>query len=195
MNKNILLTILLIAASLSAVAQVKLGVRGGITLGEMRFDRDVINSDNRVGYTAGLLLDINIPVVGIGAEVSAMYTHRNDRLTDGQDYFKRHYIEIPVYARYRMGIPSVERIIAPYIFTGPSFSFLFKEDAPSDYNNSKTYVSWDIGAGVDLFRHIRVSASYDIGISKAMSYFDREYSGGHIHGKDRHWTLNTAFIF
>ena len=128
MNKNILFAILLMAVTLPAAAQVRLGVRGGITLGEMRFDREVIDSDNRVGYTGGLLLDINIPVVGIGAEVSAMYAHRSDRLTDGETYFKRHYIEIPVYARYRLSIPSMQRFFAPYIFTGPSFSFLFRED-------------------------------------------------------------------
>lgn len=195
MNKNILFAILLMAVTLPAAAQVRLGVRGGITLGEMRFDREVIDSDNRVGYTGGLLLDINIPVVGIGAEVSAMYAHRSDRLTDGETYFKRHYIEIPVYARYRLSIPSMQRFFAPYIFTGPSFSFLFREDTSSDIHNSKTYLAWDVGGGVDLFNRLRLSASYDIGISKAMSYINHDYNGGRIHGKDRHWTLNAAILF
>ena len=196
MNRHFLLAILLIALlAIPATAQVRFGVRGGITLGEMRFDRDVINSDNRVGYTGGLLLDLNIPVIGLGAEVGAMYAHRKDRLTDGQFYFKRHYFEIPVYARYRLSLTSLERVFAPYIFTGPSFSILFSENAPANYKNSKTYLSWDVGAGVELFRHLRLSASYDIGISKAMEYIDREYEGRRIQGKDRHWTINAAYIF
>lgn len=196
MNRHFLLAFLLTALlAIPATAQVRLGVRGGLTLGEMRFDRDVINSDNRVGYTGGLLLDLNIPVIGLGAEVGVMYAHRKDRLTDGQIYFKRHYFEIPVYARYRLSLTSLERIFAPYIFTGPSFSILFNENAPTNYKNSKTYLSWDVGAGVELFRHLRLSASYDIGISKAMEYIDKEYDGQHIEGKDRHWTINAAYLF
>ena len=195
MNKRILLTLLVIACALPLMSQVRLGVRGGVTIGEMRFDRDIIDSDNRVGYTGGLLLDLNIPVIGVGIEASAMYTHRNNRLTDDQHVFKRHYIDIPVYARYRLSLPAVEHIVAPIAFTGPCFSVLFNEDAPSNYDNSKTFLSWDVGGGVDLFKHLRVTATYGIGISKAMSYIDQEYTGDKVYGKDKHWTLSAAYLF
>ena len=82
MNKVIYIAIILVTTALTASSQVRFGLRGGITVGELRFDRDVIDSDNRVGYTGGLLLDANIPVVGLGIEASAMYTHRDNRLTD-----------------------------------------------------------------------------------------------------------------
>lgn len=193
MKKTILLLILLV--STAASAQVRLGVRGGITVGELRFDRDVISSDNRVGYTGGLLLDFNIPAIGLGAEVSAMYTHRDNRLSDDYHVFKRHYIDIPVLVRYRLSLPSVERVVAPFVFTGPSFSVLFSDEGPSNYDNSKTYLSWDVGGGVDLLRHVRLSASYGIGISKAMSYINRDYTGEYVHGKDKYWTLSAAWLF
>lgn len=198
MNKNILLALLLVVAvALPAAAQVRLGVRAGLTLGELRFDRDVIDSNNRLGYTGGLLVDINIPVVGLGVEASAMYTRRSDRcrLSDDYQVFKRHYFDIPVYARYRLGLPKVERYFAPYIFTGPCFSVLFSENAPTNYKNSKTVLSWDVGGGADLFGHLRLSATYGLGISKAMDYIDREYSGDRVHGKDKHWTVSAAWLF
>ena len=197
MNKNILLTILILVAAMPAAAQVRLGVRAGLTVGEMRFDRDIINSDNRVGYTGGLVLDLNIPVVGLGIEASAMYSRRSDRhrLSDDYQVFKRHYFDFPIYARYKLTLPSVERIIAPYAYTGPCFSVLFKENAPDSYNNSKTMLSWDVGAGAELFRHLRLSATYGLGISRAMEYIDREYTGDRVHGKDKHWTINAAWLF
>ena len=197
MNKNILLTILILVAAMPAAAQVRLGVRAGLTVGEMRFDRDIINSDNRVGYTGGLVLDLNIPVVGLGIEASAMYSRRSDRhrLSDDYQVFKRHYFDFPIYARYKLTLPSVERIIAPYVYTGPCFSVLFKENAPDSYNNSKTMLSWDVGAGAELFRHLRLSATYGLGISRAMEYIDREYTGDRVHGKDKHWTINAAWLF
>ena len=139
MSKRIvfaLMTAMLLA--LPAAAQVRLGLRGGITVGELRFSREIIDSDNRAGFTGGLLVDVGIPVTGLGVEVSAMYTHRNNRLTDGQRTFKRHYIDIPVYARYRMGIAGIGHVFAPYIFTGPSFSILFDDSAPGNYDNNKT---------------------------------------------------------
>lgn len=196
MSKRIvfaLMTAMLLA--LPAVAQVRLGLRGGITVGELRFSREIIDSDNRAGFTGGLLVDVGIPVTGLGVEVSAMYTHRNNRLTDGQRTFKRHYIDIPVYARYRMGIAGIGHVFAPYIFSGPSFSILFDDSAPGNYDNNKTYLSWDVGGGAELFNHWRLSATYGIGISKAMEYIDREYTGDKVSGKDRYWTLSVAYLF
>ncbi len=196
MNKTIIIAILTIAfMALPAAAQVRLGVRGGLTLGELHFDRDVINSDNRVGWSAGLLIDAGIPIVGLGVEASVMYAHRNNRLSDDYHMFKRHYIEIPVYARYRLSLPKVERIFAPLVFTGPNFAVLFNDNGPSNYDNSKTVLSWDVGVGADLFRHIRVTGTYGIGMSKAMKYINRDYDGDVVHGKDRHWTLSAAWLF
>lgn len=196
MNKRLMLYLLaLIVAAIPATAQVRFGVRGGLTIGELRFDRDIIDSDNRVGWCGGLLLDAGIPVVGLGVEASVMYTHRNNRLSDEYRMFKRHYIEIPVYARYRLALPSVDRFFAPIVFTGPNFAVLFNDNGPSTYDNSKTYLSWDIGAGADLFRHLRLTATYGIGISKAMKYINRNYDGEVVQGKDRYWTLNAAWLF
>lgn len=194
-NRFLLALLAIMALSLPASAQVRFGVRGGLTLGELRFDRDVIDSDNRVGYTAGLLLDANIPVVGLGAEVSVMYAHRDNRLTDGLRTYRRDYIDIPVYARYRLSIPKLERVFAPYVFTGPSISILFSENAPRDFNNSKAYLSWDVGGGMDLFYHLRLSASYGIGITKAMECINHEYKGDKVNGKDRYWTISAAYMF
>ena len=199
MNKSIFYSLLVIVmtviSSQPMVAQVRFGVRGGLTLGEMRFDRDIIDSDNRVGWCGGLLLDFNIPVVGLGAEVSAMYTHRNNRMTDHERVYKRDYIDIPVYARYRLSLPSLQRVFAPIVFTGPCFSVLFSENAPSNYKNKKTYLSWDVGAGVDLFNRLRLTATYGIGMSKAMQYVDSEYHGDKVNGKDRYWTVGAAVLF
>lgn len=195
-SKHTLLTVaLLVVMALPAAAQVRLGVRGGMTVGDLRFDRKLIDSDNRLGYTAGLVLDLNIPVVGLGLEASVMYTHRNNRLSDKNFLYKRNYIDIPVYARYKLSLPKVEHIVAPVVFTGPSFSILFNENAPTNYKNSKTFLSWDVGAGVDLFRHLRVTASYGIGMSKAMSFIDRDFTGSTVEGKDRCWTLCAAYMF
>ena len=202
MTKTIRLAVLalLVAAAgiAPATAQVRFGFRLGTTVNKLRFDREVIDSDNRMGYTGGLLVDLNLPVIGVGIEASAMYTHRSDRLVDeGNQHmtFKRDYIEFPVYARYRLSLPVLDKVFAPYVYTGPCFSVLFHEGEESTRANSKTYVSWDAGAGVDLLNHLRISATYGIGISKAMQYIKQNSNHDKIVGKDRHWTINAAWLF
>lgn len=197
MISAVLAIVMLVLTATPAVGQVRLGVRGGLTLGEMRFDRNIIDSDNRIGYSGGLLLDIAIPVIGVGAEVSVMYNHRNNRLTDSQHVYKRHYIDIPVYARYRLPIARMEKVFAPVVFTGPSFAILFDENAPDNYKSRRTYLSWDAGAGFDLFNHLRFTVSYGLGLSKAMKYIGREddNTGEIVNGKDRYWTVSAAYLF
>lgn len=196
MNKTLFIAILMaVVLSLPAAAQVRLGVRGGLTVGELRFDRDVIDSDNRLGYSAGLVVDAGIPVVGLGIEASVLYSHRSNRLSDDHRLYKRHYIEIPVYARYRLHLSGAGRIIAPMAFTGPNFSILFDENEPTDIEHSRTVISWDVGGGVDLFNHLRVTATYGIGLTRALKVINREYDGETVNGKDHHWTLSAAWLF
>ena len=191
----LLAVVMMTAVSQPASAQVRFGIRGGLTLGKLKFDRDVISSDTRVGWSGGVLLDLNMPVLGIGLEASALYTHRNNRLTDNERVFKRDYIDIPVYVRYRLSLPKVGHVFAPMVFTGPDFSILFSENGPVNYKNKKTYLSWDVGLGADLFNRIRLTGTYGIGISRAMDYIDSEYHGDKIEGKDRFWTLSAAVLF
>jgi hypothetical protein len=194
-SKKILIAFTLVLLALPAWSQVRVGLRAGLTVNRLSLDRDFIDSGNRAGYTGGLVLDLNIPVVGLGIEASAMYTYRRDHLTSENHTYKRHYIDIPVYARYRLTLPRVERYVAPYVFTGPSFSILFDDDAPVTINNSRTYTSWDVGGGVDLFNRLRVTATYGIGMSKAMKVIGQDYNGEQVNGKDRYWTLSAALLF
>ena len=193
--RHIFIVLAVALVALPVAGQVRVGLRGGLTVNKLRLDRDFVGSSNRAGYTAGLLVDLNIPVVGLGIEASAMYTHRSNRLSSADHTYKRHYIDIPVYARYRLSLPPVQRFFAPYVFTGPCFAILFDDDAPVGINNSKTYTSWDIGGGVDLFSHLRLSVTYGLGLTRAMEIIDSEFAGSQVDGKDRHWTLSAAWLF
>ena len=74
-------------------------------------------------------------------------------------------------------------------------SILFSDNGPVNYDSRKTYTSWDVGLGADLFNRLRVTATYGIGLSKALEYVDREYTGSTVNGKDRYWTVSAALLF
>ncbi|MBR4828780.1 MAG: PorT family protein [Muribaculaceae bacterium] len=182
--------------ALPSMAQVRLGLRSGITMNKARMGSDMIDSDNRIGYSGGLVLDVNVPILGLGVEASAMYTHRSaNNITKGDEVFKSHYIDIPVYARYRLSVPVAERIIAPYAFTGPDFSVLFKDGEPSNSENSKTSVSWNVGAGADLLNHLRLSATYSIGLTRDLNCAQVNCNDGNDRSKDNCWTISLAYMF
>jgi hypothetical protein len=72
---------------------------------------------------------------------------------------------------------------------------LFSDNGNEYYKNRKTYMSWDVGGGVDLFNRLRVTATYGIGMSKAMKVIGQDYNGEQVNGKDRYWTLSAALLF
>ena len=190
---RIIVAMILLAAAMPAVAQVRLGFKAGLTVSEMRFDRDVVNRDNRMGYTGGFVLDFNVPVKGLGVELGAMYSHRNSCLADGEQVYKRHCIDLPVHVSYRLEAPGVAKLLIPYTFTGPNFSLLFKQDEASNLENSKTSISWNLGAGVELFRHLRVSASYGIGLTKSVEMLTEDATKSGC--KDNCWTISATYLF
>ena len=193
----ILTAVIMVASATTASAQVRLGFCGGTATTEMKDKSSVLDSKNHTAWTGGLMLDMNIPKVNLGLEVSALYRHNANVKTSNQDFnSKRICIDIPVYARYRLAIPTVERFVAPIIFTGPNISLTVKDDSQiKSPDDSRAKLSWDVGAGVDLFKHMRVTVSYGIGMKKAMEVIGKEYDGGHVEGKDQCWTLSAAYVF
>ena len=179
-----------------ATGQVRLGVKGGITTTELRDKSSLLDKGNHTAYTGGLMVDLNIPKVNLGLEVSALYRqNKNAKMDNSVNGSKNHCIDIPVHVRYRLAIPGVEKVVAPCVFTGPNMSVIIKDRKGIQDESSNTRMSWDVGAGVDLFNHLRVTASYGIGMKKAMKYIGQDYDGHHVEGKDNCWTVSAAFMF
>ena len=181
--RRVMLAAMILMAVTPAMAQVHLGFKGGLKLEHGRMGGDIIDSDNRIGRTAGLVLDVNLPLTGLGVETGAMLTKRSY----GDSHHKMHSIDIPVHARYRLSLPVLEKVVAPYAFTGPEVSVRLNMgawgtsgDAPLD---NKTSLSWNVGAGVDLLKHVRVAEAYNFSFSK-----EKEY-------RENSWSLSAAYMF
>ncbi|MGN0230710.1 MAG: porin family protein [Muribaculaceae bacterium] len=191
----IVLAMVAMIIALPASAQFRFGIKAGVALNSLHFDKnytDVLSSENRAGFTGGLMAEFTVPVIGLGLDASLMYVHRSaDEVAEAGDIkaeatlAKRDYIEIPINVKYKFSIPAISSIISPYVFTGPSIAFLVS-DAKDIYN--KCDVAWNVGAGVELIRHLQVSASYGFGITKLVTDHDANV-------KNRYWTLTAAYLF
>lgn len=199
--KAILMAVaVLLAATLPAAAQLRFGPRVGAQINSLSFNKDVLSSDNRAGFTGGLMLEFTVPVVNLGFDISAMYVHRASDLnlksvTDFKS-FKGDYIEIPLNLKWKLGLPIVGKIISPYVFTGPSAAFLASKSAISDALKAKKCSwSWNVGLGVELFRHLQVGASYGFGLNKLVEVTHVAGTSDDITGKNKYWTVTAAWLF
>lgn len=192
------LALLLVLGATSANAQVKFGVKAGVAVNELKFDSDVWNSDNRAGFTGGLMLEVMLPIANLGFDVSAMYVHRTSDVSseDIEGNVNRDYIEIPLNLKWKIGLPIVGKIVTPYIFTGPSVAFLTSKTAINDaLKNKKVDVAWNFGAGVQLINKIQIGASYGIGLTKTLEAIGADLAPADIEGKNRYWTITAAYLF
>lgn len=185
-------------ASTPAMGQIRFGVKGGLGLNKVSFNRDVLDNKNYLGYSIGITSELNVPILGLGFDVSVLYTHRSSELINMENgaTYKRNYIEIPVHAKYKLHLLGLENVAIPFIYAGPDFSFLTHSSDPSDsFKDSKMLLSLDVGGGVEIVRKVQLSVHYSYGVNKAFEYVGVNDKAGDVTGKDQCWTISAAYFF
>ena len=153
-----------------ASAQFDFGVVGGMNLTKADFHEPVgrnFDSSNRCGWFIGPKVEFTVPLIGIGIDLSAQYSQRyingSDNGVEKTKALKT--IEIPVNLRYQIGMPS---IVAAFVATGPQFGFNVGSSEMSSFWSTENYkiknsmLSWNIGLGVKVLKHIEVVHLSDI---------------------------------
>lgn len=185
----------MLAGAPSAQAQFRFGPKVGLNVNKLHFNGSTIDSDNRAGFTAGLMAEFTAPIIGVGMDASVMYVRRSARWAQAQQIDKRDYIEIPLNLKWKMNIPVINAVARPYLTTGPSFAFLTSRKSFQEFRNKKTDVAWNFGFGVELLRHLQVGASYGLGLTKALEEVNAINGAAGIEGKNRYWTVTAAYLF
>ena len=175
-------------------AQFRFGAKVGLNVNSLHLNESTFDASNRAGFNAGLMAEFTVPVIGVGADISAMYVRRSAEIK-GQPIDKREYIEIPLNLKWKINVPVVASIVKPFLTTGPSFSFLTSKESFREFKNKKTDVAWNFGFGVELIKHIQVSASYGIGMTKAFESVGLTNGAQNIDAKNRYWTVTAAYLF
>lgn len=197
--KSFLIVIALLLGTASAAnAQFRFGVKAGVAINSMKFDKSAFDSDNQAGFLGGLTAQFTVPIIGVGADLSAVYVRRNAKFMVDNDLEKanRDYIEIPLNLRWNIGLPVVGKFFAPFITTGPSVAFLCSKSAYKDFTNKKADWAWNFGLGFQLLNKVQIGASYGLGLTKALKWTGNgELVGNTIPGKNRYWTITAAYLF
>ena len=188
--------------SASAGGPRRFGVKAGVNVNEMKFNESAFDASNRSGFTGGVTLQFVAPILNIGVDASVMYTHRQNRIyftEDGETEgitSNSDYIEIPVNFRWNISVPLISKVVTPYLFTGPDFSFLMSNKNVKNAWNNRTFdLGWNFGLGLRFVDHLEIGASYGLGITNSASADNALYGKNLADGKNRFWTITAAWLF
>lgn len=219
------LAVVLMTAGIAEAKPIAFGIKAGMNINKLKFNKDIASSDNSCGWTAGVMADFTVPIVGLGCDISLMYSRMNNSsdvdyndnliaapntgllgsstLTDPVNQNKlygQNFLEIPINLKYKFTLPVVEKLVKPYLFTGPSFAFRLDKSITDNINNIKSrtcQVNWNVGLGLELLNHVQVGASYGFGINNVVDKVASDYVStvGDIKAKNNYWTVSAAYLF
>lgn len=196
----ILVALMAIFVSVPASAEFRFGVKAGLNINKLHLSNfgDNVSSDNRCGFTAGVMTEFTVPIIGIGADLSLMYTHMNERINDAGDKgsINKNFLEIPLNLKYKFNIPVVASIIKPMVYTGPTLALKLDKSAIDDLKTKTAQWGWNLGIGVELIKHLQISGSYTFGINnivKKTGLVDEVIKDVKL--KNNYWTVTAAWLF
>lgn len=200
MKKIFTLMVLLAAMTFTAQAQVKFGLKGGLNLTNMRFDKDVVSKSNQAGFFIGPTVKFTLPVVGLGIDAAALYDQRSAKLDGVDETLKQRSIQIPINVRYGFGLGSIAGI---YFFAGPQFGFNVGDKVTNiisnvvDWRLKDSNLSANVGLGLMLLNHLQISANYNIAFGTTGEFNVLTDVASTVTGKTKAnaWQLSLAYYF
>ncbi|MEN5376531.1 porin family protein [Sphingobacterium kitahiroshimense] len=146
---------------------VEFGLKGGVNLSSLKSGKKYFNSDNKIGYQAGIYGRVGVLGFHLQPEIY-LSSRKTLAKTEGggETDLKFTAIDIPVLLGKRFGLGA----FGARIQTGPIFSFNLKDNQqraiagldPQSYKKNGT--SWAFGIGADV-SSLRVDLRYEMGLS------------------------------
>ena len=189
----------------TAESKIRFGIKAGVNVNNLHLNdpAKMFDPDNGVGWTAGVMSEFQLPLIGLGIDLSLMYSRMNttiDEIVNGAPGIVdnvnvgKNFIEIPLNLRYKISIPMVGNIIAPYIFTGPAFAFKLDKNTLEYFKSKTCQVAWNVGLGLELVKHLQIGASYGFGLNNVAN-FTGFANAETLKVKNNYWTITAAYLF
>lgn len=168
--RKLLLSAAMLLVTAAVHAQFRWGVEAGANFNSLSFDSDMFKSGNRAGFFVGPKVDLKVPLLGFGADASLLYSLNSVNVqAAGVGKSKNlSYMEIPVNLRYTFSF----KIVSLYLATGPQFNYCLSSDKTigdlygvADGGVNRATWGWNVGGGVELFKHLQLGVTYTIPIS------------------------------
>lgn len=198
MKKFILLMLVAVMSVGVADAKLRFGIKAGLNVNHLSANMDTFDKNNQAGWTAGLMTECQLPLIGLGFDLSVMYSRMNSEVLVPVDNGfisepNKNFIEIPLNLKYKISLPVVGSILSPYIFTGPSFGFKLDKSTIDDFKTKTFQAVWNLGVGLELVKHLQIGASYGFGMNNIVKILPLDAAPVKYH--NNYWTITAAYLF
>lgn len=201
--------VLCLLTAVPAAAQFNWGVKAGVNLAQKPSDIDDVKGNT--GWFVGPMAKVTLPIVGLGIEANLLYSQTSTEV--GGEDIKRQTLDLPVFLRYELSLPVVNKFLEPFIAAGPQWSWnigdrnyiidaidIASGNYQSKYTLRSSNLSLNLGLGAIILDHVQVHANYNIALGSTSDYSDSYILGainnaGRIKSKTNTWQISVAYIF
>lgn len=201
----LLVMIVTMTAANNASAQIKFGLKGGVNVTDMSLNSSVFDASNRTGFFVGPTIKVQLPLVGLGIDASALYDQREAKIKVGntttKETLRSQAINVPINLRYGWGLSSMANI---FLFAGPQFGFNVgdkdqKITESSTWSVKDSNFSLNFGAGVTLLSHLQLTANYNVVCGKTSDATIPEgleqLTNKEVRSRANAWQIALAYYF
>lgn len=176
-------------------AQFRFGVKGGVNISKVKFNKDVFKSDNITGFHVGPTIEAMMGQGGIGLDAAVLYSQRGFDSDDGT--VRNSYLDIPVNLKFKFGLP----LVNPYLAAGPYMSLRVAGDKKWSISDKVEQVeakSFGAGlnftAGAEIFNLLQVGVTYSLGLTDDFKTFKANDPDSYK-GKAHTWLVSATVFF
>jgi hypothetical protein len=193
------LVVMMFFATSEVSAQLRFGIKGGYNIASVKFNKDVLKSDNVDGFQLGPVLEFMIPGSAVGFDFGVLYTRKGFFSKEDDTKFTNDYIEVPVNLKLKLGLP----LVSPYFAAGPYVGFRVEGDRLKEivvdnvkrqFEAKSFAAGLNFTAGVEVFNRVQVGLTYDWGLTDNYKTFDKNDTNQY-RGKGHTWLLSAALFF
>ena len=201
----LLAMIVTMTAANNASAQIKFGLKGGVNVTDMSLNSNVFDASNRTGFFVGPTIKVQLTLVGLGIDASALYDQREAKIKVGntttKETLRSQAINVPINLRYGWGLSSMANI---FLFAGPQFGFNVgdkdqKITESSTWSVKNSNFSLNFGAGVTLLSHLQLTANYNVVCGKTSDATITEgieqLTNKEVRSRANAWQIALAYYF
>jgi len=176
-------------------AGIRLGVKAGVNLANVSFNKDAIQTSNFTGFQVGPMLEISPSIGGFGLDIAALYSQQGVKFEYSEE--KQSSLNIPVNLKFKFGLMN---ILGVYLTAGPyanfrlsgnNFSTTTFDDLYNEYKSKSYGAGVNLGGGIELFKNLQVGANYQLGFTDDYKSLSRD----DYKAKTRIWSITAALFF
>ncbi len=178
MRKFFFLLVLFVSFAVSANAQFKLGITGGLNISQLHVsdnDYEMYIDKNRPGFLIGPTVTYNVNKTGFGCDFSALFDMRGATSKDYSNVEPVYCYSFQFPLNLRYGI-DFQEMVYWFLFTGPQFGvnvgsrekYIISGTGKTTghamerrWVDDATTISWNLGIGAVLLEHVQVRVSYN----------------------------------